>query len=183
MIPTNKQMIRIDFPDVIYKTEREKFKAVVDEIKELYDRGQPVLVGTISIEKSEMLSKMLKRAGIPHSVLNAKHHEKEAEIVAQRGPEEDGDHLHQHGGPRYRYRAGRRGARTGRASHPGHRTARKPPHRQPAQGPLRQAGRPGHPRVSIFPWRTICSGSSALTGFPPSWSVWAWKRASPSSTT
>src|SRR5512137_1055213 len=85
VIPTNKKMIRNDFPDAIYKTEREKFKAVVEEIKDLYDRGQPVLVGTITIEKSEMLSKMLTRTGIPHSVLNAKHHEKEAEIVARAG--------------------------------------------------------------------------------------------------
>ncbi len=85
VIPTNKPMARINFPDVIYKTEREKFKAAVDEIKELFDKGQPVLVGTISIEKSEMLSKMLKRAGVPHSVLNAKHHQKEAEIVANAG--------------------------------------------------------------------------------------------------
>jgi preprotein translocase subunit SecA len=85
VVPTNKKMIRIDYPDVIYKSEREKFVAVVDEIKELYERGQPVLVGTITIEKSEMLSRMLTRAGIPHSVLNAKHHEKEAEIVAGAG--------------------------------------------------------------------------------------------------
>ena len=85
VIPTNKKMARINFPDVIYKTEREKFKAAVDEIKELYDKGQPVLVGTISIEKSEMLSKMLKRAGVPHFVLNAKHHQKEAEIIASAG--------------------------------------------------------------------------------------------------
>jgi len=85
VIPTNKKMIRRDFPDAIYKTEREKFQAVVEEIKELYEKGQPVLVGTISIEKSEVLSKMLKMAGIPHSVLNAKHHQKEAEIIAQAG--------------------------------------------------------------------------------------------------
>jgi preprotein translocase subunit SecA len=85
VIPTNKEMIRIDYPDAIYKTEREKFKAVAEEIKELYDKGQPILVGTISIEKSEMLSKMLRRAGIAHSVLNAKHHEREAEIVARAG--------------------------------------------------------------------------------------------------
>ncbi len=85
VIPTNKEMIRLDFADAIYKTEREKFKAVVEEIKELYEKGQPVLVGTISVEKSEMLSKMLKRAAIPHSVLNAKHHEKEAEIIAKAG--------------------------------------------------------------------------------------------------
>jgi len=85
VVPTNKEMIRKDFPDVIYKTEREKFNAVVQEIKELYDRGQPVLVGTISIEKSEILSKMLRRSGIPHSVLNAKHHQREAEIIAEAG--------------------------------------------------------------------------------------------------
>jgi preprotein translocase subunit SecA len=85
VIPTNMKMIRKDYPDVIYKTEREKFKAVVEEIRALYEKGQPVLVGTISIEKSEMLSKMLKRAGVPHSVLNAKHHQKEAEIIAQAG--------------------------------------------------------------------------------------------------
>jgi preprotein translocase subunit SecA len=85
VVPTNEKMIRHDYPDAIYKTEREKFKAAVEEIKELYERGQPALVGTISIEKSEMLSKMLKRAGVPHSVLNAKHHQKEAEIIAQAG--------------------------------------------------------------------------------------------------
>ncbi len=85
VIPTNQDMVRKDFSDVIYKTEREKYQAAVDEIKELYDSGQPVLVGTITIEKSEMLSKMLKRAGVPHSVLNAKHHQKEAEIIANAG--------------------------------------------------------------------------------------------------
>jgi len=85
VIPTNKRMVRADYPDVIYKTEREKFKAVLDEISALHEKGQPVLVGTISVEKSEMLSKMLKRAGIPHSVLNAKHHQKEAEVIAQAG--------------------------------------------------------------------------------------------------
>jgi preprotein translocase subunit SecA len=78
-------MVRKDYADVIYKTEREKFSAAVKEIAELYNTGQPVLVGTITIEKSEMLSKMLKRSGIPHSVLNAKHHEKEAEIIAKAG--------------------------------------------------------------------------------------------------
>jgi preprotein translocase subunit SecA len=85
VIPTNKTMIRRDYPDVIYKTEREKFKAVVEEIKELEHMGRPVLVGTVSIEKSERLSKMLIKEGIRHSVLNAKNHEKEAEIVARAG--------------------------------------------------------------------------------------------------
>ncbi|GFE58260.1 preprotein translocase subunit SecA [Geobacter sp. AOG1] len=85
VIPTNRPLLRPDFPDVIYKTEMEKFKAVIEEIKELYAKGQPVLVGTISIEKSEVLAELLKRQGVPHNVLNAKQHEREAEIVAQAG--------------------------------------------------------------------------------------------------
>ncbi|MBN1571103.1 MAG: preprotein translocase subunit SecA [Acidobacteria bacterium] len=85
VIPTNRQLIRTEYPDVIYRTEREKYNAVVNEIKELYENGRPVLVGTISIEKSEKLSTLLKRNGIPHVVLNAKYHAKEAEIVAQAG--------------------------------------------------------------------------------------------------
>lgn len=85
VIPTNKPMIRVDYPDAIYKTERAKFNAVIKEIEELHRKGQPVLVGTISIEKSEILSSMLKKKGIPHSVLNAKYHEREAEIIAQAG--------------------------------------------------------------------------------------------------
>jgi preprotein translocase subunit SecA len=85
VIPTHKPMIRIDYPDVIYKTEKAKFNAVVEEIEACYRKGRPVLVGTISIEKSERLSQMLKKRGIPHSVLNAKYHEKEAEIIAQAG--------------------------------------------------------------------------------------------------
>jgi len=85
IIPTHRPMIRVDHPDLIYKTEKAKFNAVVDEIEACYRKGQPVLVGTISIEKSERLSQMLKKRGIPHSVLNAKYHEKEAEIIAQAG--------------------------------------------------------------------------------------------------
>lgn len=85
VIPTNKELIRHEYPDVIYRTEREKFNAVVEEIKELNEKGRPVLVGTTSIEKSERLSGLLKRRGIKHVVLNAKYHEKEAEIVAQAG--------------------------------------------------------------------------------------------------
>ena len=78
VIPTNRVLLRPDFPDVVYKTEMEKFKAVAEEVKELHEKGQPVLVGTISIEKSELLSSLMQRVGIPHNVLNAKHHEKEA---------------------------------------------------------------------------------------------------------
>ncbi|SHE61966.1 protein translocase subunit secA [Caldanaerobius fijiensis DSM 17918] len=85
VIPTNKPMIRVDYPDVIYKTEEAKFRAVVEEIVERHSKGQPVLVGTVSIEKSEKLSQMLKRRGIKHEVLNAKYHEKEAEIIAKAG--------------------------------------------------------------------------------------------------
>jgi preprotein translocase subunit SecA len=85
VIPTNRPLLRPDFPDVIYKTEMEKFNAVIEDIKEHYAVGQPCLVGTISIEKSEVLSELLKRQGIPHTVLNAKQHEKEAEIVSQAG--------------------------------------------------------------------------------------------------
>jgi preprotein translocase subunit SecA len=85
VIPTHKPMIRVDYDDVIFKTEQAKFEAVVRDIEECYQRGQPVLVGTISIEKSERLSAMLKKKGIPHQVLNAKHHEREAEIIAQAG--------------------------------------------------------------------------------------------------
>ena len=84
-IPTNKPVIREDMPDVVYKTEAAKFRAVIDEIVDAHAKNQPVLVGTISIEKSEILSNMLKKRGIPHNVLNAKHHDREAEIVAQAG--------------------------------------------------------------------------------------------------
>ena len=86
-IPTNKPMIRDDMPDVVYKTEQAKYQAVIKTIEECHAKGQPVLVGTVSIEKSELLSALLKRKGIKHEVLNAKHHEKEAEIVAQAGKE------------------------------------------------------------------------------------------------
>lgn len=84
-IPTNKPLIRIDEQDIVYKTERAKFNAVIERIIKCHEKGQPVLVGTISIEKSELLSKLLKARGIKHDVLNAKYHDKEAEIVAQAG--------------------------------------------------------------------------------------------------
>ena len=84
-IPTNKPLIRIDYPDVVYRTPAEKWRAIVNEIVEYHKTGRPILVGTVSIENSEKLSEMLRRRGIPHSVLNAKHHEREAEIVAKAG--------------------------------------------------------------------------------------------------
>jgi preprotein translocase subunit SecA len=85
VIPTHRPMVRLDHPDMIYKTQGEKFAAIVEDLKALHKKGQPVLVGTISIEKSELLSQMLKKAGIPHDVLNAKQHEREAQIVAEAG--------------------------------------------------------------------------------------------------
>jgi len=85
VIPTNRPLLRPDFPDVVYKTEKEKFNAVIEDIKSHYAIGQPCLVGTISIEKSEILSELLKLEGVPHNVLNAKQHEREAEIVSQAG--------------------------------------------------------------------------------------------------
>ena len=84
-IPTNRPVIRKDQPDVVYKTEAGKFRAIIEQVRKCYEKGQPVLVGTISIERSELLSKLLKRTGIPHNVLNAKYHEQEAQIVAQAG--------------------------------------------------------------------------------------------------
>src|SRR5437016_4222488 len=87
VVPTNRTLGRVNFPDVVYKTEREKFNAVVDDVIERHQKGQPCLVGTVSIEKSETLSSLLKKRGIRHEVLNAKYHEREAEIVAQAGRE------------------------------------------------------------------------------------------------
>ena len=84
-IPTNKPIARIDHQDAVYKTKKEKYKAVCDEVEETYKKGQPVLVGTVNIDTSELLSGMLKRRGIPHNVLNAKYHELEAQIVAGAG--------------------------------------------------------------------------------------------------
>src|SRR3990167_8111616 len=84
-IPTNRPLVRTNYPDCVHKTEKEKFDAVVGEIAELYNLGRPVLVGTISIDKSERLSELLKRRGVPHQILNAKYHEMEAQIIAQAG--------------------------------------------------------------------------------------------------
>ena len=84
-IPTNRPVVRMDQPDAVYKTEAGKFRAIIRQVQQCYQKGQPVLVGTVSIEKSEILSKLLKRTGVPHNVLNAKYHEMEAQIVAQAG--------------------------------------------------------------------------------------------------
>ena len=102
-IPTNKPLARVDEPDVVFKTERAKFNAVIENIISCHEKGQPVLVGTISIEKSEQLSKLLKARKIPHNVLNAKNHEKEAEIIAQAGKIRRRHNRHKYGRTRYRY--------------------------------------------------------------------------------
>ena len=107
VVPTNKDMVRDDQPDLIYKTEKEKYRAVVNHIKELHNEGRPVLVGTISIDASEALAKTLAKQGVKHEVLNAKQHEREAEVVAQAGKRWGGDDIHEHGRQGYRHRAWR----------------------------------------------------------------------------
>ena len=102
-IPTNRPIVRADEADLIYKTEVAKFDAVVEDLAERYEKGQPVLVGTISVEKSEYLSKQLQMRGIPHEVLNAKQHTREAGIVAQAGRLRQRHRRHQHGRPRRRH--------------------------------------------------------------------------------
>ena len=123
VIPTNKSMIRRDFPDVIYKTRREKYEAALNEIIALHRKGQPVLVGTISIDVSEDFSKKLKKRGIQHTVLNAKNHEKEAEIIAMAGQRGAVTISTNMAGRGYRHRLGRRRHRPGRASYPRYRKA------------------------------------------------------------
>ena len=107
VIPTNRKMLRLENSDVVYRTAKEKYFAVADEITRLHEDKQPVLVGTTSIEKSELLSEILKRKGVRHVVLNAKFHEKEAEIVAQGRAPGYGNDRDQHGRARHRYSAGR----------------------------------------------------------------------------
>ena len=102
-IPTNKPVARKDLEDAVYKTKKEKFHAVVEAVKEAHAKGQPVLVGTITIEISELLSEMLRKEGIQHNVLNAKYHEKEAEIVADAGAAWSGYDCDQHGRTWYGY--------------------------------------------------------------------------------
>ena len=113
-IPTNRPMVRLDRTDLIYKTEEAKFEAVADDIAERHEAGQPVLVGTTSVERSEYLSKLLVKRRIPHNVLNAKHHEKESAIVAEAGHKRRGHGRDQHGRPRYRHRARRQPRPPGR---------------------------------------------------------------------
>ena len=126
-IPTNMPMIRIDQQDRIYRTEEAKYKAIIEDVVLRHEDRQPVLIGTASVAKSELLSGMLKKEGIPHEVLNAKQHEREAAVVAGR-PQGCGDCLHQHGGSWYRYHARRQSRVPGRlaAAQAGSRPGRDP---------------------------------------------------------
>ena len=152
VIPTNRPVNRADQVDLIYKTRREKYNAILDEVARLHELGWPVLVGTVSVEVSETLSRMLKRRGLTHEVLNAKYHQREAEIVAgagQRGRDHDRD---EHGRPRHRHQT-RQGPRphAGGGGTPDHRlrAARVAAHRPPAARPL---GPPGRSRaVAVLP--------------------------------
>jgi preprotein translocase subunit SecA len=107
VVPTNRSMVRKDYADVVFRTEKEKFTAIVEEIKDCNERGQPVLVGTVSIEKSERLSGYLSRNGVKHNVLNAKFHEKGSGNHRPSRPQGRRHHRHQHGGPRHRHSPGR----------------------------------------------------------------------------
>ena len=101
-IPTHNPMVRKDDSDAVYRTNKEKFNAIADDVIEFHEKGQPVLVGTVSIEKNEMLSGLLKKRGIKHEVLNAKFHDRESDIISIAGQPERGHHCHQHGGTRAR---------------------------------------------------------------------------------
>jgi len=124
VIPTHMDMIREDRQDQVYRTAKEKYHAVIRDIKDCYERGQPVLVGTTSIENSELLSGLLGKDKLAHQVLNAKQHAREAEIVAQAGRPKMIHHRHQHGGPRHRHRARRQRREAVRADRPPSRTCR-----------------------------------------------------------
>ena len=142
VIPTNLPLVRADQNDKVYASEKEKFTAVVDEILETHGAGRPVLVGTTSIEKSERLSEVLKRRGIEHEVLNAKHHEREAEIIAKAGQRGHVTIATNMAGRGTDIKLGAGHSRARRPPRPRHRAARGAPHRQPAPRPVGPAGRP-----------------------------------------
>ncbi len=164
VIPTNRPMIRDDFADLVYNTETAKFNAVIDEIEEMRAEGRPVLVGTVSIEASERLSFMMTQRGIPHDVLNAKQHEREAAIVARRRRSRDGHHRDEYGRPRHRHQARGRRGRIRRSAHHRHRTARGTPHRQSVTRALRPPGRSRVRRASTSRSTTSSCAGSAPTG-------------------
>ena len=146
-IPTNVAVARADENDLIFKTTEEKFPAVIADIKERHEKGQPVLVGTIAVETSEYLSALLERNGIPHNVLNAKEHAREAEIIMDAGQQKGRHDRDQHGRPWRRHQAGRGRPRPRRSVRARHRAPRGAADRQPAPRPL---GPPGRPRRVRF---------------------------------
>ena len=127
VIPTNRPITRLDQADRIYKTRREKYNAVLDEVERLHGLGWPILIGTVNVDVSETLSRQLKRRGLKHEVLNAKYHQREAEIVASAGQQGVDHHRDQHGRPRHRHQTGQgprsQAGRGGAADHR-HRAAR-----------------------------------------------------------
>ena len=145
-IPTNKEMVRADEPDLVFKTEEAKFNAVVDDIVERHERGQPMLIGTASVAKSELLSRLLEKRGVPHNVLNAKQHFREAEIVAQAGRRGARHRGHQHGRPRRRHH---------------------PRRQRRAAGPARAGGRGRRPRQRRGRWPSWTSAQAARRGALP----------------
>ena len=168
-MPTNQPMVRMDYADVIYKNEAAKYRAVVKEIREMHESGRPVLVGTISIDVSEKIHHMLKKEKIEHEVLNAKQHEREAEIIAQAGQARQGDHRHQHGWSRYRYQARRQVW-----WRPAVCIFSAPPGMNLDVSTISCGAVPGVRatralRVSSSPSKMICCGSSAPTRSPASW--------------
>ena len=140
-IPTNVSVARLDENDFIFKTKEAKFKAVMDDIVGRHEEGQPVLVGTIAVETSEYLAELLTRRGIPHNVLNAKEHEREAEIIMDAGQPRRGHDRDEHGRPRRRHQARRGRRRSRRPLRARDRAPRVAPDRQPAPRPLRPSGR------------------------------------------
>ena len=165
-IPTNQPMVRADQNDQIFKTKDGKWKAVLDEIVARHEKGQPILVGTVSVEVSEMISEALKRDGIEHAVLNAKpeHAEREGELIAQAGPQGRGDDRHQHGRPRRRHQARRRPRAPGdpRAEEAGdHATATRATRR-------RWRRRPPSWSRSARPRPRKCASSAASSSAAPS---------------
>ena len=147
VVPTNKPCVRKDENDVIYKTRREKYNAIIDEIAERHRKGQPVLVGTVSVEASEVLSRMLGRQRIPHNVLNAKYHQREAEIVARAGQRGAVTIATNMAGRGTDIKLGDGRARSGRPARHRQRTPRSAAHRPPAARTLRAPGRPGQSAV------------------------------------
>ena len=143
VMPTHQKMIRKDYADVIYKNLAAKDRAIIREIKERHEQGQPILVGTISIDISEKIAKMLKKEGIKHEVLNAKQHDREAEIIAMAGQRGRVTIATNMAGRGTDIKLGEGVREAGRTPYPRHQPAREPADRQPAARPLRPAGRPG----------------------------------------